>query len=89
MIRTVLLSVSVLTLALGLAAAAHAQQTQGNTPTPKDFSYEVKDGKRVEKPDNRTVQADGTVREEFRSGKCVTIKEKRPDGAVKTTRKCD
>ncbi len=79
-------------LALGLAGAAYAQQQQagtGNASQNTGFNYEIRGGERVEKPDSRTVAADGTVREEFRSGKCVTIKEKRPDGAIKTTRKCD
>ncbi len=89
MIRTKLFTVAAASLALGLATGASAQQSPPSSSTPKDFSYEVKDGKRVEKPDRRTVLADGTIREEYRSGKCVTIKEKRPDGAVKTSRKCD
>lgn len=73
--------------AVGLAGMAYAQAN--NASTPSNFGYEIKDGKRVPKADNRTVAADGTVREEFRSGKCVTIKETRPDGAVKKTQKCD
>ena len=44
--------------------------------------------KRVDRPDSKTTAADGTVREEFKSGKCVKVKETRPDGAVKTTEKC-
>ena len=73
----------------GLAGVAYAQANSGNASTPSNFGYEIKDGKRVPKADNKTVAADGTVREEFRSGKCVTIKETRPDGAVKKTQKCD
>jgi hypothetical protein len=73
--------------AVGLAGMAYAQSGGGSTPS--SFNYEIKDGKRVPKADNKTVAADGTVREEFRSGKCVTIKETRPDGAVKKTEKCD
>ena len=45
--------------------------------------------KRVDRPDSRTVAADGTIREEYKSGNCTKIKETRPDGAVKTTQKCD
>lgn len=79
---------------IGVAAAtvagmAYAQSSGANASTPPNFGYEIKDGKRVPKADNKTVAADGTVREEFRSGKCVTIKETRPDGAVKKTQKCD
>lgn len=74
--------------AIGLAGMAYAQST-GNASTPSGFNYEIRDGKRVPKPDSKTTAADGTVREEFRSGNCVTIKETRPDGAVKKTQKCD
>lgn len=77
-------------LAVGLAGTAYAQQAAApKAATPQGFKYEIRGSERVEKPDSRSVAADGTVREEFRSGKCVTIKEKRPDGAIKTTRKCD
>ncbi len=77
-------------VAAGLAGAAYAQQAgNASESQPTGFNYEMRGGERVEKPDSRTVAADGTIREEYRSGKCVTIKEKRPDGAVKTTRKCD
>lgn len=72
---------------VGLAGAAYAQQTAA--ATPGSFHYEIKGNQRVEKPDNRTVAEDGTVREEYRSGKCVTVKERRPDGSVKTSQKCD
>ena len=76
-------------VSVSLAASAQAQQGSSNRSTPRDFSYEVENGKRVEKPDVVTQLPDGTIREEYRSGKCVTIKEKRPDGAIKTSRKCD
>ena len=72
----------------GLAGAAYAQQSSSaNTPTT--FKYDLKGNKRVDRPDSKTTAADGTVREEFRSGNCVKVKEVRPDGAVKTTQKCD
>ena len=72
----------------GLAGAAYAQQAADAT-TPSSFKYEIKGNKRVDRPDSKTVAADGTVREEFKSGNCVKVKETRPDGAVKTTQKCD
>ena len=71
----------------GLAGAAYAQQTAAAT-TPSNFKYELKGNKRVDRPDSKTIAADGTVREEYKSGNCVKIKETRPDGAVKTTEKC-
>ena len=86
MIRMSILSVAVLGLAVGLAGAAYAQSKPA---VPSDFKYELQGSQRVEKPDSRTKAADGTVREEFRSGKCVTVKERRPDGAVKTSQKCE
>lgn len=87
--KLVLISVGTI-LAIGLAGTAFAQQASDNqTATPQGFNYEIRGNERVQKPDSRTVAADGTIREEYRSGKCVTIKEKRPDGAIKTTRKCD
>lgn len=75
--------------AVGLTGIALAQAGNANNSTPSSFNYEIKDGKRVPKADNRTTAADGTVREEYRSGKCVTVKETRPDGAIKKTQKCD
>jgi len=71
----------------GLAGAAYAQQGAAAT-TPSNFKYELKGNKRVDRPDSKTTAADGTVREEFKSGNCVKIKEVRPDGAVKTSQKC-
>ena len=73
----------------GLAGAAYAQQsTPADGATPSSFKYEMQGNKRVDRPDSKTTAADGTVREEFKSGKCVKVKETRPDGAVKTTEKC-
>ncbi len=73
----------------GLAGAAHAQQSPPAAKTPSSFKYELQGNKRVDRPDTKTVAADGTVREEYKSGNCVKVKETRPDGAVKTTQKCD
>ena len=76
-------------LLAGLAGAAFAQQSGASATTPSNFKYELKGNRRVDRPDSKTTAADGTVREEFRSGKCVKVKEVRPDGAVKITQKCD
>jgi len=72
----------------GLAGAAYAQSTPAGATTPSSFKYEMQGNKRVDRPDSKTTAADGTVREEFKSGNCVKVKETRPDGAVKTTEKC-
>lgn len=70
------------------ASAAFAQAAPADQATPKNFNWEIKDGKRVPKG-NRQVNADGSWREEIRQGKCVTIKEKTASGEYKETRKCD
>jgi Spy/CpxP family protein refolding chaperone len=71
--------------AVGYATAAAAQASQ---PIPKNWNYEIKDGKRVPKGD-RVTAADGSWREEVRQGKCITIKEKSAAGEYKETRRCD
>ena len=76
-----------LALASAAPSAALAQQS-GNASTPKGWNYEIKDGKRVPKGDRQTA-ADGSWREEFRQGKCVTIKEKSAAGEYKESRRCD
>ena len=74
-------------IALGATAAyaAAAPQTQH---TPKGWSYEIKDGKRVPKG-NRVTNPDGSWREEVKQGNCVTIKEKSASGEYKETRQCN
>jgi hypothetical protein len=79
-------------LLAGLAGAAYAQAAPGGTGqgnTPGNFKYELRGNQRVAKPDSTTRAADGTVREEFKSGHCVTVKETLPDGAIRKTEKCD
>lgn len=76
-------------LIAGLAGAAFAQQSNPAPRTPSSFKYELQGNKRVDRPDAKTVAPDGTVREEYKSGNCVKVREVRPDGAVKTTQKCD
>ena len=84
----ILIGVGAVMLA-GLAGAAYAQQSGAGATTPGNFKYELQGNKRVDRPDSKTTAADGTVREEFKSGNCVKIRETRPDGAIKTTQKCD
>ena len=74
-----------LAAAVGYAGAAAAQ---AGPTTPKNWNYEIKDGKRVPKAD-RVTNADGSWREELRQGKCITIKEKSSTGEYKETRRCD
>jgi outer membrane usher protein FimD/PapC len=76
--------------AAGFASAAYAQ-AQGQDQdqrTPKGWSYEIRDGKRVPKG-NRVTNGDGSWREEVRQGNCVTIKERSAAGEYKETRQCN
>lgn len=83
--RTILLGAAAALLAGTSASAAWAQDRR----TPNNFKWELRDGKRVPKPSNRIVNADGSWREEIRQGSCVTIKEKSSAGEYKETRRCD
>ena len=82
--RMLVLGGVALVAAAGFATVAIAQ----NQATPKGWSYEIKDGKRVPKG-NRVTKADGSWREEVRQGNCVTIKEKSAAGEYKETRQCN
>ena len=82
---TALMGGIALAAATTLAAPAAAQDRQ---PTPKNWNYEIKDGKRVPKG-QRVTNPDGSWREEIRQGNCITIKEKSAAGEYKETRRCD
>jgi len=73
----------------GFAGAALAAPERDAQSTPKNWNYEIKDGKRVPKGGNRIVNSDGSWREEVRQGSCVTVKEKTANGEYKETRRCD
>jgi hypothetical protein len=83
--KTLVLSGIALLAIAGYATAAAAQDTQ---QTPKGWSYEIRDGKRVPKG-NRVTAKDGSWREEVRQGNCVTIKERSAAGEYKETRQCN
>jgi len=76
--------------AIALAAtAAYATTAPGQSQqTPKGWSYNIKNGKRVPKGD-RVTNNDGSWRETVRQGNCVTIKERSANGEYKETRQCD
>ena len=91
--RTVLVVAVAAIATVGIAGAAYAQATNASAQataqaTPKNFNYEIKDGKRVPKS-NRTTNADGSWREETKVGNCTTVKEGSAAGDVKTTRSCN
>lgn len=82
------------TIALGMSAVAVSAQAPSDTPraqkgsnTPANWSYEIKDGKRVPRA-QRKVNADGSWTEESRKGNCTETRSGR-DGEVRTTRVCD
>jgi hypothetical protein len=85
--RALVLGAIALAATAGYATIA-AAQGPGQQQTPKGWSYEIKDGKRVPKSD-RVTNADGSWREEVRQGNCVTIKEKSATGEYKESRQCD
>ena len=73
---------------IGVAAAVGFASAVAAQSIPKNWSYEIKDGKRVPKA-QRVTNADGSWREELRQGKCITVKEKSPTGEYKESRRCD
>lgn len=78
------------TLALGLTALAFvpvAASAQDKPATPKDWGYEIVDGKRVPKA-KRQANADGSWREERKMGDCVEVKERTAAGEIHITRTC-
>ena len=85
LVKSVLV-IGVVALAATAASAAYAQ-VAGDAATPKGWSYEIKDGKRVPKG-NRVTNPDGSWREEIRQGSCVTIKEMSAAGELKISRTC-
>ena len=86
--RALVLAGVALVAAAGYATVASAQEPGQNAATPKNWNYEIKDGKRVPKG-NRVTNPDGSWREEVRQGNCVTIKERSASGEYKETRQCD
>jgi len=87
--RVLVLAGVALVAAAGYATVAAAQRTAApDTATPKNWNYEIKDGKRVPKG-NRVTNPDGSWREEVKQGNCVTIKERSAAGEYKETRQCN
>src|SRR3954451_14878169 len=82
--RALLIGAVAIAATAAYATAAPAQNQQ----TPKGWSYDIKDGKRVPKGD-RVTNSDGSWRETVRQGNCVTIKERSAGGEYKETRQCN
>jgi len=70
--------------ATGVAGSATAQDRQ----TPKNWNWEIKDGKKVPKG-NVTTNPDGSRREVIRQGSCTTVKEWSATGEYRETRECN
>ena len=76
-------------LAFGAVAPAQAQKAGGvQAKTPDNWSYEIRNGRRVPRG-NRVTAADGSWREEVRDGACVTIKTMSASGEYRESRQCD
>ena len=88
--RALLIGAVAMVAAAGLASAASAQDQRQNQAghTPKGWSYDIQDGKRVPKA-NRVTNPDGSWREQVRQGSCVTTKEHSAKGEYKESRQCD
>lgn len=84
-IAAVMLGIGLAALAAGPVSAALADPVK---KTPDNFSYDIKDGKRVPKAGNRIVNPDGSWREERKDGDCTIIREKTANGEYRETRSC-
>ena len=84
--ETLIVGCAAFVAAVGLSNVAYAQTH--DSQTPKGWSYEIKDGKRVPKG-SRITNPDGSWREEVKQGNCVTIKERSAAGEYKETRQCN
>ena len=75
-------------LAVGALSPAFAQRGEGQAKTPANWSYEIRNGRRVPRG-NRVVQPDGSWREEVRDGACTTVRTMSAAGEYRETRQCD
>ena len=74
-------------LALSVGAPAAAMEPAKSGKTPANWSWEIKNGKRVPKAE-RVTHADGSWTEELKQGNCTVTRTGR-DGEVREVRKCD
>lgn len=86
--KTIALTLVAAGLAALVVAPAAAAFAQDKSATPKDWGYEIVDGKRVPKA-KRQANADGSWREERKMGDCVEVKERSAKGEIRITRTCD
>jgi hypothetical protein len=82
---------AVIAVAAAVAAfgtPAMAQKSDAQAKTPSNWSYEIRNGRRVPRG-NRVTAADGSWREELRDGACTTVRTMSPSGEYRETRQCD
>ena len=76
-------------LAFGVVAPASAQKAgEAQAKTPANWSYEIRNGRRVPRG-NRVTAPDGSWREEVRDGACVTVRTMSASGEYRESRECD
>ncbi|HEX8644962.1 MAG TPA: hypothetical protein VF702_13715 [Allosphingosinicella sp.] len=81
--------IAVAAVAMGaFSSQALAQKSDTGARTPSNWSYEIRNGRRVPRG-NRVTAADGSWREEVRDGACVTVRTMSAAGEYRETRQCD
>ena len=75
-------------VALVAAASVATAAPEGNQSTPNNFRYDVKSGKRIERPDQVVVEPDGTKKEIYGRGQCTKVRTTMPNGDVSVTEGC-
>ena len=71
-----------------LGPAAAAQKAEPQAKTPPGWSYEIRNGRRVPRSNNRVTNPDGSWREEVRDGSCTVVRTRSAEGEVRETRSC-
>ena len=81
-------AVVIAAFAFGAFSPASAQKGGGEQArTPANWSYEIRNGRRVPRS-NRVTQPDGSWREEVRDGACVTVRSMSAAGEYRESREC-
>jgi hypothetical protein len=81
--------IAIAAAALGaFGTPANAQKSEPEAKTPSNWSYEIRNGRRVPRG-NRVTAADGSWREEVRDGACTTVRTMSASGEYRETRQCD
>jgi hypothetical protein len=81
-------ALAVAAVGVAMLSPASAQKAEPQAKTPANWSYELKNGRRVPRA-NRVTAADGSWREEARDGACTTVRTMSATGEYRETRQCD